>query len=326
MPRQPTQGQILAEFNALVPRAQELGLRVRTRAEWRGGRAAIQARLDELRRSIAQFAAPSLVGDENRFFGCEFEFHMPRGMDRHTLAARLTAAGIPARVTRYDDKSVSASWKVTTDGSLGNYSTGTELVSPKLAGPTGFEAVRKALKTLTDLGCKINRQCGFHVHVGVRQDGTYRGEQLGFFKNLAHLYRKFEPALDSIVAVSRRGRSNTWCGPVEFSDRDVEHAASIDEIGRMGFARNKYRKVNFATYWRQGTIEFRHHQGTLNALTATKWISLILRIVEAASKKSLGDITSLPDDLASLLSLVGADEDLTYFSGRVTTLATGRAA
>ena len=324
MPRRPTQGQILAEFNALVPRAQELGLRVRTRAEWRGGRTAIQARLDALRASIAQFQSPSIGGTE-RTFGCEFEFHMPRGMVRAHLAQVLTQAGIPTRLAPYHDKSVSTTqWKLTTDGSLGNYTTGSELVSPKLSGPAGFELVQKALKTLTDAGCRVNRECGFHVHVGVKADGLYAGEQVGFFKNLLKLYRKFEPAIDSILAMSRRGSANRWCGPTTYSESQLDRATTVADLQSQSFALNKYRKVNFATYWRQGTVEFRHHQGTLNPLTATKWISLVLRIVEAASKKTEADIASSIANLEGLLALVEAEEgDRTFFTDRRDRLARG---
>ena len=146
MPRQPTQGQILAIYNELVPRAQALGIRARTRAEWRGGRAAIQAKLDALRALMAQYDTPASlsVGGIDRTFGCEFEFHMPRGMTRSELARILTNAGITTRVTSYNEKSVTSYWKLTTDGSLGNYTTGSELVSPKLSGAHGFELVQKA--------------------------------------------------------------------------------------------------------------------------------------------------------------------------------------
>ena len=314
MPRQPTQGEILAQFNALVPRARELGIRARTRAEWRGGRPAIQAKLDELRASIAQFVTPSIDGVE-RTFGCEFEFHMPRGMTRDQLSRLLKDAGIDNRVTSWSDKSISSWWKITTDGSLGNYATGTELVSPKLSGARGIELVQKALRVLISARCRVNRECGFHVHVGVKADEAigYAGERLGFFKNVLHLYRKFEPVIDSILAPSRRGRANRWCGPTHFSDADLDRATTVSDLRNHSFATDKYKKVNFVTYWRQGTVEFRHHQGTINPLTAAKWIGFVLRVVETCSKKSQQEIAEAPANLGTLLSLIEADDNETAF-------------
>jgi len=326
MPRPGSQADLLAQFNELVPQAQALGIRVQARTSGHFSRSAMTQRLAALRASIAQFNAPSTFGTE-RTFGCEFEFHMPRGMVRAHLAQVLTQAGIPTRLAPYHDKTVSTTqWKLTTDGSLGNYTTGSELVTPKLSGRAGFELVQKALKTLTDAGCRVNKECGFHVHVGVKADGLYAGEQVGFFKNLLRLYRKFEPVIDSILALSRRGSANRWCATTRFSDNAVYGATSMDQI-RAAYAPNdyaKYKKVNLCTYWRQGTVEFRHHQGTLNPLTATKWIGLVLRIVETASKKTENEIASATADLGNLLTLVGAEEgDRTFFTDRQTRLSQG---
>jgi len=298
MPRQPTQGEILAQFNALVPRARELGIRARTRAEWRGGRPAIQAKLDELRASIAQFVTPSIDGVE-RTFGCEFEFHMPRGMTRDQLSRLLKDAGIDNRVTSWSDKSISSWWKITTDGSLGNYATGTELVSPKLSGARGIELVQRALRVLISARCRVNRECGFHVHVGAR------GHGIQFFRNILHMYKKFEPVIDRVLTPSRR--SNSYCATVRFDDRRLEAANTIDDLRNDPHLRSRFRKLNLDSYWRHGTVEFRQHQGTIEAEKATMWVRIALRMTAAALSKSKEDLEASEVSLAGFLKLVEAE-------------------
>jgi hypothetical protein len=322
----PTRLDMLAEFNALVPRAQELGIRVRPRATWSGDTAGIQAKLESLRNSMAQFVIVPTEGLQ-RTFGCEFEFYH-RGLTREELARRLNEAGIATRICRYDFKDAVPYWKLTTDGSLADYNHGSELVAPVFAGASGIEQIQKALRVLMANGCRVNKKCGFHVHIGVRADEArmpgYVGENIGFFKNLLRLYKRFEPVIDGLLAPTRRGPYANYCGGLFFRDEDIDRITSIADLRNHSVARDKFKKVNLLTYWRQGTIEFRHHQGTVDPNKAAKWISFLLRMVDAASKKSAEEITYPVPTLDSLLELIGLEaNEAGYFRARHAHFAAG---
>src|SRR5689334_22495639 len=116
MPRINRGLQLTNEYNSLVPQAQELGIRVRPRANIHGDRRRIAQMVDDLRNQIAQYNIPVSISGVGRTFGCEFEFMMPQGMRREELARILTEAGIQTTAEGYNH-STRNWWKLVTDGS-----------------------------------------------------------------------------------------------------------------------------------------------------------------------------------------------------------------
>jgi hypothetical protein len=214
---------------------------------------------------------------ENLTYGTEIECLIPVSLTVHELAAQLTAAGAPTQVQGYNHN-VTPGWKIVTDGSLTRAPgfAPYELVSPILRGDDGLEQIRKVSAVLIEKGCRVNRSCGLHVHVGARD------RQLPWFKNLLRLYAQFEPVIDSFLAASRRGAASNWCQPVRYQP-SMDQATNLDQL-RRAYGLSRYRKLNLESFGRHGTVEFRHHQGTIEATKIINWVLFCLKLAATAEE------------------------------------------
>ena len=216
----------------------------------------------------------------SRTYGVEIEMLVP-GMSHQAVAAALTAAGVPCNYVGYSH-AVTGAWKIVTDGSVqGGLGTPMELVSPILRGPEGHDQINKVGAVLATLRAAVNRSCGLHVHVEARSLGI-AGQ-----RKLAAMYAEFEPVIDSLLPTSRRGTMNPYAGTMTRIDMRRLAAANTQlELINAANTNGRYSKLNFNSLSRYGTVEFRHHSGTVDAVKINKWIVLCLRMVEAASKSS----------------------------------------
>lgn len=218
-------------------------------------------------------------------FGVELEFISPIG--RGELAEALTAAGVPSFDAGYSH-ATSAKWKLVSDASVSASGSGyaMELVSPILRGDRGIEQLRKACELLTAKGCTVNRTCGLHVHVGAADMG------IPAMRRLAILYSDFEGVLDSVMPASRRANNNTYLQSLARLDKArVGTANSARDIASNINNGSRYAKLNFTAHWKHGTVEFRHHAGTVSADKATAWVGVCLRMVRAAELDQSNPVT-----------------------------------
>lgn len=301
-----------AEWNDLVPLARERGVpRVRMLNAPLETIAYRKGKLEWLK-SILQ----DTVSVSTLTFGIELECIMPPGMTRDDLAAQLTLAGVVTSAEVYGHR-LATYWKVITDGSLGDYVRGVELVSPVLKGDAGLEQVRQVCRFLTEKKCKVNLKCGLHVHVGAREEGVE------FFKNLVHLYAAAEPVIDTFMAPSRRASANSYCKSVRPDLFSLNAATNLDAVARSigqtpgpSAVRGpgRYSKLNLMSFWQHGTVEFRQHQGTVDQNKAVNWIKFCLRMALAARK---GTTLANPsfDDLMKGIEATTVESD--FFKGRV---------
>jgi hypothetical protein len=322
--------QLQIQWNELVPQAQARGLRgVREIALYPEGLHERiphrQNRLNWLRRELGLTTTAFVTSstgvvsgvDTDFTFGVEIEFLHPR-LTRTQVCRALNDGGINCQDEGYTHR-VSTHWKIVTDGSLGDYINGSEVVSPVLRDDNGFQQLTKVCEILSSLGCKVNKRCGLHVHVGAR------GETVDFFKSLVRLYMAAEPTVDSFMAPSRRGPhgGNGFCNSVRMVNRTMfDSATTVEQVATAVDQDNtpyavrsmrRYRKLNLQSYWQHGTVEFRQHQGTVDAEKACNWVRFCLRLSLAARRgDTLTDAT-----LETLLSIVGANETETrYFVSR----------
>ena len=311
---------LVQEWNRLVPVALLQGYtrgphcRVRLFDDWRISRTEAQSRVDWIRMITGNASTPVLravMTQDQQTFGVEFEFFMPLGMTRAQLASLLTTAGIPCEAEHWNHNT-RGHWKLVTDGSLLDYTRGAEMVSPVLMGEEGINAMKTACDVLHSQGCKIRKSCGFHVHVGARN------RQPAFFRNLLRIYSDHERALDGVMAESRRG--NSYCRSVNGNlGRETFVSALTTETDlrrNFGSYDMRYHKVNLNAFWRHGTVEFRQHQGTVEARKAEMWVRLCLKMTALADQAQ--DLARAPDsDLGHLLEQVGAtSQEVTYFTRR----------
>lgn len=176
--------------------------------------------------------------------------------------------------------------------------------------------LEKLCKLLAELGAKVNKSCGLHVHLDQR-DLSNVSELLSNPRTAKYLesnpmsYIEFNkrsittranrigrvlPLLFSMVPNSRR--TNTYCR---------------NEVGDYGG--DRYVAVNKASLEKFGTLEIRMHSATTNFSKISNWIDLLMIISR--------DISSTGADLTSLEQLcdeVALPERLmVYVESRVAT-------
>lgn len=215
----------------------------------------------------------------DRTFGVEIEFVG----DRDKAVRAIRAAGLRCYEESYNSSHpVPSDWKVTTDASIG-YENG-ELVSPILKGEEGLEQVRKALKALRGIGHSVNRNCGVHVHVGARDLSA--PEIVNVFKR----YQKFEGEIDGFMPVSRRANNNSRF-IASLVNLNLGHATTPNEV-RSAMHACRYFKLNVMSYFRQKTLEFRQHSGSLSGEKVCNWVKFCVNFVEASRATSTASVST----------------------------------
>jgi hypothetical protein len=201
------------------------------------------------------------------------------------------------QVVRYDK------WKVCHDGSLhgrgdGLQSTTGEVVSPVLKGEAGLDTLKKVLAAMRSVGCKTNVRCGLHVHIGV-QDITVNGLQ-----RLAHNYETVQSEIYSWMP-SRRV-TGTYSKPwlPSWSGSLAQGLKAFKEGQRHCSLGDKYRGLNLLPIMKIGTVEFRHHQGSVDTNLIAPWVRFCLGFVDSqVDDESLIDRT-IPENQSVLTYLV----------------------
>lgn len=156
------------------------------------------------------------------------------------------------------------------------------------------------------LGWEVSPRCSVHVHWNM-QDKT--DEQL---KQILLVYMAIEPVLFSI---SGNRNSNIFCVPLLrnipktlmaiIAKPDLYIVGEGYGAPHMSINWGKYSALNLIPLTTQGTIEFRHHEGTLNFDRIKNWLLTINNLVEFACKfKS-------PSEVAKHLQNCIKDNDFT---------------
>lgn len=226
--------------------------------------------------------------NEDRRFGIELEAY---NLDRYELAAQLRQEGINAHTGGYSEYQADA-WTVATDASIIGRNA-FELKSPILRGSAGLHEIRTVLRVVRRLGGRVNRSCGFHVHHDISDWGA---DQFSKFLYIAYttdfLFRRAQP--------EDRWNNGTWCKPFEDHIRfeDIEafdrrfRGKRADSTTWKNFLRHiapqtRYVGINLQSYWSKGTVEFRHHSGTLNAEKIVAWVVATQAAVNRAQDKKI---------------------------------------
>lgn len=234
---------------------------------------AADRRHEASRRARRNGVAASLVADFNntRTFGIEIEaYHPSNPAIIRDVVEGINALGINCECQGYNHNDLVGMWKIVSDSSLrGAYTF--ELVSPILKGEDGFEQITKVCSVLNELGVRVNRSCGLHVHHNAA-DLTEAQINSAFAS-----YRSNESLIDSIMPVSRRANDNCYC-------------RSLRNISISSWKSDRYFKLNYRAYLRHNTIEFRQHSGTTNSDKIINWIKLTQLILINGKNQSYADL------------------------------------
>jgi hypothetical protein len=225
------------------------------------------------------------TGFSNKF-GVEIEAH---GVGINKLIRALNDAGIVCVGESYNHETRNH-WKIVSDASVSGEMP-FELVSPPLVGEAGLAQLKIACDILEQLGAKINKSCGLHIHFDVSEF------DINAWKNLYINYAKLEQIIDSIMPVSRRGNNNRFCQSLRVRNYEdkIRNAETLLEIERSITDRSRYYKLNTQSYWRQRTVEFRQHSGTIEYGKVSNWILILSQMLEYSKSQvvSNGNIESL---------------------------------
>lgn len=248
-------------------------------------------------------------------FGIEIE----NGLTVSAATAALKAAGIRCEEERYNH-AVRDYWKVTTDASV---FMGSEVVSPPLPyTKESFLLIDFVCKTLRAAGGTVNAKCGLHVHHGVEdfdKDSMVR---------LVDDWFLHQDEIMRLVPASRTGNFFSKKMPVWlYSSVRGKADAGLGRSKRKSLCaqRDRYCAINFHSYARQGTVEWRAHAGTLDGVKIRNWVLFGKAMVEFAKVPHL----SVKHDLEGLLNLLVSNELLerrtkNYLLKRAEELATPR--
>jgi hypothetical protein len=208
-------------------------------------------------------------------FGIELEcFNVDMSV---VVTALRNVAGVNAYSSSYSGREYSV-WQVKSDCSIQG-DNGFEVVSPILEGEAGIAEVQKVCDTLVSLGEQVNKSCGFHIH----HDATGWGIQK--FRNLFKRFIKFENALDSVQPESRRGNANRYCASVIKTFAEIDQCHTVNGLSNL-YGNSRYYKLNIKSFFRQGSVEFRNHAGTVEAAKVINYIRLTSAMVSDAEDKT----------------------------------------
>ena len=227
-------------------------------------------------------------------FGIELEI-IPTAGNEVGFSARmkraLQDAGFAAMENSHYGRAYSY-WQVKPDCTVQVYRNGrnwygTEVVSPVLnADAEGFETVAKVCRILEAAGATANINCGCHVHVGVQD------KSVDELKNIVRAYGTYAEEIDTVLPKSRRknGSKGQWAKPIwsSFTKRAVlqriARTTTCSGLQSVCVAINgRYSALSLDPYARLGTIEFRQHSGTVDAVKAVNWAKWCCAFVERFS-------------------------------------------
>ena len=217
-------------------------------------------------------------------FGCEFEITLPAGrVPVGGYHSGRQVEGFPQGWNAQGDGSISA----TIPGHVG-----AEIVSPILKGANGLLQIKEVLEKLNAMGARVNRSCGFHVHVG------FPRQVIGKMGNLCYLVANLEKAIYASTGTKNRER-NGFCRSIKGTDfvrsmRFDQVAAQNDASVAVARRVDSHRSSEFYTSLnlhnllcgRRPTVEFRAFAGTLNFSKVVGHVRMCLALVEKACDSS----------------------------------------
>lgn len=192
-------------------------------------------------------------------------------------------------------------YKIVPDSSICGASPA-ECVTPALKSTNaGFKSLEACCKALSQVGATVNRSCGLHVHIGAAD--LTEEQYVNVFEN----YRRLETAIDSFMALSRKGDNSRWCRTIRsFNFNSCRTRRAVDRM--MG---DRYFKVNPESWTRHQTIEFRQHAGTTNFTKIKNWVKFLVKLVGWSRTHRLDRDINCIEDIPFLTA-----SEKRYFAGR----------
>ena len=164
------------------------------------------------------------------------------------------------------------------DGSI----SGLEFISPILQGDKGLAEIRKFCRLAHQNHFEVDDECGFHVHIDLRESTSLQR------RHLAYAYRLTIELWQKLVDPDRL--RNCFCRPPDYEAETVLNAASFDTFARH---LTRYEFINWRAWGSHKTVEIRGYQGTLRGPEICNWIVAHLRFVDFVKDKTFARIRNM---------------------------------
>lgn len=142
------------------------------------------------------------------------------------------------------------------------------------------KVVAKACARLQEVNASVNKSCGLHVHLDMRNRDV-----AVCFNNLVIA----QPLLYAMQPESRR--NNSYCLTTRQGVTFEQAAASY----------GRYSGINSQAFRKHKTLEVRIHSGTTNPTKIVKWVELLLAIVRHPKVNSISEF-KLPSQLQAYVT------------------------
>jgi hypothetical protein len=231
--------------------------------------------------------------NQTRTIGVEYEATVPlvgagSGHDvQRTLASVLSANGLRsiARGYSHDPLPPGVDLAVEYDSSVlgetryqGVAWHAVEIKTRILNGIDEWEQlVPKCLEIAQYLGARVNVSTGHHVHLGLPE----AADRPKVIRSLAALVARVEPVVYGLVAPSRR--QNNYCASIGGRLPDLRACKTVEDYRRRLAGTSRYYGLNLTHVTGDSPrVEYRYHQGTLDAAKARHWLRFLLQLTEHA--------------------------------------------
>lgn len=199
--------------------------------------------------------------DSSNHVGVEIEFVSKA--EKYDLAKLLVAHGVEEYVTLKNDGSLRAE---------GEYKYCHELCVVFPESKTR-EVLRNVINALDEAKCRVNKRCGLHVHIDVRN----RDKSI-VFNNLV----KSQTILFGMNPVSRiTGKHHDGTTDTVYSKK-MEHTDFDTAVANIG--NDRYFGINPLSFHKHKTVEVRLHSGSTNFEKIFNWVCILVGIAEATKK------------------------------------------
>jgi hypothetical protein len=229
-------------------------------------------------------------------------------------------SGKPVVCTGYKLSSNNNFWHVKDDSTCGvfgkNGPKGVEVASYVAEGAEDIDHISFVGRMLSLSGCKTNVNCGYHIHVEVKDfDVNNVGVLLG-------RWLKIEPWIENMIALQRR--NNRYCKSLcSIKDFEKEKLWKPQDLfvlfspKNLNTFENDERKVslNLVNYVKyilfpksndpRGTLELRCPEGTLDYNEIKNWLYFFLNFVESCKNKDMPSNLLPCSNIDDFLSFAG---------------------
>lgn len=245
-------------------------------------------------------------------FGVEIECFLPRGAVR--IGAYHRGIELGGRFP--------AGWNAQGDGSLHTSLTnyeGVEIVSPVIKGQAGLDQVRQVAALLEEMNAKVNKTCGFHVHLGaVSVAGDDFDEVADWVRRLVNTTAHHEKAFYGASGTKARERG-TYCQSLKSvwgRKREVlERKMKAEDLRLEAAGLSRYQALNLVPlFGPRRTVEFRCFSGTTNGAKMVAWIQMALAVATLALERNTR-FDAPQTGYADTTTAVGAMRRFFYLAG-----------